>query len=77
MEDWYDLKKEGDVPGSSISPNATVKCTQLQNCRIDENALISEKTSLKQSFIGNNVTVEPKTRITKSVIMGNATIKEL
>ncbi|XP_058801456.1 translation initiation factor eIF-2B subunit gamma [Phymastichus coffea] len=76
VHDWYELKTEGDLEGSSISPNATVKSTQIQNCRIDENAIISEKTSLKQSYVSNNVTIEPKTRISKSIIMNNVTIKE-
>jgi len=75
VHDWYELKKEGELPCSSISPNATVKSTQVQNCRIDDNAMISEKTSLKSSHISSNVTVEPKTRISKCVIMGNVTVK--
>ncbi|OXU19025.1 hypothetical protein TSAR_003293 [Trichomalopsis sarcophagae] len=76
VNDWYEMKKEGDLPCSSISTNATVKSTQLQSCRIDENAIVSEKTSLKQSYLSNNVVVEPKTRISRSVIMNNVTIKE-
>ncbi|XP_014210558.1 translation initiation factor eIF-2B subunit gamma [Copidosoma floridanum] len=77
IHDWFELRKEGELPCSSISPGATVKSTQVQNCRIDDNAMVSEKTSLKSSCIGCNVTVEPKTRITKSVIMSNVTIKQM
>ncbi|XP_014206975.1 translation initiation factor eIF-2B subunit gamma [Copidosoma floridanum] len=75
--EWFDLKKEGESTCSSVSLGATVKSTQVQNCRIDDNAMISEKTSLKSSFVGCNVIVEPKTRISKSVIMNNVTIKSM
>ncbi|XP_057318108.1 translation initiation factor eIF-2B subunit gamma [Microplitis mediator] len=60
----------------TISPLATVKSTQVVNCRIDEGALIDEKTSVKESHIGPAATIEPKTRISDSVIMGNVTIKQ-
>ncbi|XP_011495858.1 PREDICTED: translation initiation factor eIF-2B subunit gamma isoform X2 [Ceratosolen solmsi marchali] len=75
VDKWFDLKKD-EVSLSNISPTATVKSSQVQNCIIDENSLISEKTSLKQSYISNNVIVNPKTRISKSIIMSNVTIKE-
>lgn len=63
-------------PFLNTSSSATVKSTQIQNCSIDENAFIDEKTSLKFSHIGPNAVVETKTRISNSVIMGNVTIKQ-
>lgn len=59
-----------------ISPSATVKSTQMQDCSIDDNAFIDEKTSLKFSHIGAKVTVESKTRIAQSVLMENVVVKQ-
>lgn len=55
---------------------ANVRSTQVEECRIDDNAFIDEKTSLKFSHIGPNSVVESKTRISQSVIMANVTIKQ-
>ncbi|KAL7299153.1 hypothetical protein TKK_0007752 [Trichogramma kaykai] len=74
--DIFELKKEGNVENSSISSKAVVKCTQLQNCRIDDNAQVSEKTSLKNSYFSYNVVVKPKTRIQKSVLMNDVVVNE-
>jgi len=60
----------------SISSTATVRSTQMQECRVDDNSSIEEKTSLKHSHIGPNSVVESKTRISQSVIMGHVTIKQ-
>ncbi|XP_043475000.1 translation initiation factor eIF-2B subunit gamma [Leptopilina heterotoma] len=72
IDKWWEFGSND----SKISPNATVKSTQLQDCRIDNNVLIDEKTSLKESNIGAKSTVETKTRISNSIIMDNVTIKQ-
>lgn len=64
------------IPLPDVSNTATVRSTQVQECRIGDNTLIDEKTSLKCSYIGPNCTVESKTRISQSVIMENVTIKQ-
>ncbi|XP_024946927.1 translation initiation factor eIF-2B subunit gamma isoform X2 [Cephus cinctus] len=74
--EWWNTLTEGKISVPEISASATVKSTQVENCRIDENAFIDEKTSVKQNHIGPNVVIEPKTRISQSVIMGNVTIKQ-
>ncbi|XP_012288671.1 translation initiation factor eIF-2B subunit gamma [Orussus abietinus] len=66
----------GIFPLPTISSSANVKSTQVQNCRIDENAFVDEKTSLKLSHIGPNTTIESKTRVSQSILMGNVTIKQ-
>ncbi|KAJ8687630.1 hypothetical protein QAD02_023424 [Eretmocerus hayati] len=76
VKEWYEWKNEGSIPSCSISQNATVKCTQIQNCRIDENTTVNEKTSLKDSYISSNVDVDSKTRISKSIVMCNVTIQQ-
>jgi len=60
----------------TISSTATIRSTQMQECRVGNNALIEEKTSLKHSHIGSNSIIESKTRVSQSVIMGNVTIKQ-
>ncbi|KAL0116476.1 hypothetical protein PUN28_009853 [Cardiocondyla obscurior] len=67
-------KKLPMLPG--ISSTATVHSTQMEECRIGDNSLIEEKTSLKHNHIGPNCVVESKTRISQSVIMGHVTIKQ-
>ncbi|XP_011871014.1 PREDICTED: translation initiation factor eIF-2B subunit gamma [Vollenhovia emeryi] len=64
------------LPLPSISNTATVRSTQMQECRIGDNSLIEEKTSLKQNHVGPNCVVESKTRVSQSVIMGHVTIKQ-
>lgn len=64
------------IGSNNVSSNATVKSTQVQECRIDNNAFIDERTSLKQSNIGAKATVETKTRIANSILMDNVTIKQ-
>lgn len=65
--------------GSSplISPNATIKSTQISDCAVAENTTISEKTSIKSTVFGPNCFVHEKTRISDSYIMNNATIEEM
>ncbi|XP_046830760.1 translation initiation factor eIF-2B subunit gamma [Vespa crabro] len=75
ISDWSSNIIKSDL-FLNTSSSATVKSTQVQNCSIDENAFIDEKTSLKVSHIGPNTIVETKTRILNSVIMGNVTIKQ-
>lgn len=48
----------------------------MLGCSVDDNALINEKTSLKESHIGPNVLVESKTRVSSSIVMENVTIKQ-
>lgn len=48
----------------------------MQECCVDDNSTIEEKTSLKHSYIGPNSVVESKTRVSQSVIMGHVTIKQ-
>lgn len=48
----------------------------MQDCYVDNNALIEEKTSLKHTHIGPNVTIESKTRISQSVLMESANVKQ-
>lgn len=73
ISEWWG-SEEQTIP--NIAPNATVRSTQMQDCRVGSNALVDEKTSLKQSHIGPNSVVESKSRISQSVIMENVTIKE-
>ncbi|CAB0016591.1 unnamed protein product, partial [Nesidiocoris tenuis] len=56
----------------NVSPLANVSSTQLDNesCVVAENATISEKTSLKGSFIGAGASVSPKTLVVDSILMG-------
>ncbi|KAL6433010.1 hypothetical protein ACFW04_006361 [Cataglyphis niger] len=63
-------------PLPSISSTATIRSTQMQECHVDDNSTIEEKTSLKHSYIGPNSVVESKTRVSQSVIMGHVTIKQ-
>ncbi|XP_034942410.1 translation initiation factor eIF-2B subunit gamma [Chelonus insularis] len=65
-----------NIENNVISPMATVKTNQVTASNIDEGALIDEKTSIKQSFIGPATIVEPKTRISDSIVMGNVTVKQ-
>ncbi|XP_011163998.1 translation initiation factor eIF-2B subunit gamma [Solenopsis invicta] len=76
ITEWWGNDKNTSQLPSSISSTATVRSTQMQECRIGDNSLIEAKTSLKYSHIGPNSTVASKTRISQSVIMGNVTIKE-
>ncbi|CAL1681331.1 unnamed protein product [Lasius platythorax] len=77
--EWWsaDGKNTGQLPLlPSISSTANIRSTQMQECCIDDNTTIEEKTSLKHSHIGPNSVVESKTRISQSVIMGHVTIKQ-
>ncbi|XP_017876049.1 translation initiation factor eIF-2B subunit gamma [Ceratina calcarata] len=73
ISEWWG-NEEQTIP--NIASNATVRSTQMQDCRVGNNALVDEKTSLKQSHIGPNSVVEPKSRVSQSVIMENVTIKQ-
>ncbi|KAK9305587.1 hypothetical protein QLX08_003375 [Tetragonisca angustula] len=76
ISEWWnnDNNEQPSVP--IIAPTATVHSTQIQDCRVDNNALIEEKISLKHTHIGPHVTVESKTRISQSVLMESAIIKQ-
>ncbi|XP_076652876.1 eukaryotic translation initiation factor 2B subunit gamma [Halictus rubicundus] len=76
ISEWWnnnDMEKS-NVP--NISTSATINSTQMQDCHVDDNATIHEKTSLKQCHIGPNAVIESKTRISYSVVMENVTIKQ-
>ncbi|KAM0733838.1 Translation initiation factor eIF2B subunit gamma [Formica fusca] len=77
ISEWWstDGKNTGQ-PLPSISSTATIRSTQMQECHVDDNSTIEEKTSLKHSYIGPNSVVESKTRVSQSVIMGHVTIKQ-
>ncbi|XP_017758971.1 PREDICTED: translation initiation factor eIF-2B subunit gamma isoform X2 [Eufriesea mexicana] len=55
---------------------ATLRSTQMENCRVDHNAVIDEKTSLKNTHIGPNVAVESTARISQSVLMEAVTVRQ-
>ncbi|KYM82134.1 Translation initiation factor eIF-2B subunit gamma [Atta colombica] len=77
ISEWWNDKNINQLPLLPyISSTATVRSTQMQECRIGDNSLIEEKTSLKNNHIGPNSIVESKTRISQSVIMGHVTIKQ-
>lgn len=48
----------------------------MQDCRINNNSFIDDKTSIKNTHIGQNVTIESKTRISQSVLMEAVTIRQ-
>lgn len=60
-----------------ISPNATIKSSQITDCAVAENTTISQKTSISNSVFGPNCFVHEKTRISDSYIMNSVTIEEL
>lgn len=73
FEHWDSLS--GNAP--LVSPNATIKSTQMTNCAVAENTTISEKTSIKSTVFGTNCFVHEKSRISDSFIMNNVTIEEM
>lgn len=74
--EWWSIGDSEQSRLPNVSNTATINSTQLQNCCVDDNAFIDEKTSLKESHIGPSAKVESKTRISDSVVMENATIKQ-
>lgn len=75
ISELWDTEKNREQ-SEYISGTATVKCTQMQESRIDDNTFVDEKTSLKESHIGPNCTIETKTRVQQSVLMANVTVKQ-
>lgn len=61
---------------SLVSPNASIKSTQMSECAVADNTTISEKTSIKSTVFGTSCMVHEKTRISDSYIMNNVTIEE-
>ncbi|XP_026739921.1 translation initiation factor eIF-2B subunit gamma [Trichoplusia ni] len=60
-----------------IHPDSEVKTKQIdESSTVGEKSIISEKTSIKNTFIGANCTVENKVRLTNCILMNNVTIKE-
>ncbi|KAJ6633675.1 Translation initiation factor eIF-2B subunit gamma, partial [Pseudolycoriella hygida] len=61
---------------SLISPNSTIKSTQITECAVGDGTLIAEKTSLKNSVLGRNCQVTEKVRIYDSVLMNGVVVEE-
>ncbi|XP_050492634.1 translation initiation factor eIF-2B subunit gamma isoform X2 [Bombus huntii] len=76
ISEWWNNDNGGQSPVPIIAPTATIRSTQMQDCYVDNNVLIEEKTSLKHTHIGPNVTIESKTRISQSVLMESANVKQ-
>ncbi|KAH9629021.1 hypothetical protein HF086_007506 [Spodoptera exigua] len=58
-------------------PDSDVKTKQIdETSTVGEKSLVSEKTSIKNTFIGANCTIENKVRLTNCILMNNVTIKE-
>lgn len=76
ISEWWNNDNDGQSPVPIIAPTAKIRSTQMQDCYVDNNALIEEKTSLKHTHIGPNVTIESKTRISQSVLMESANVKQ-
>ncbi|XP_076180185.1 eukaryotic translation initiation factor 2B subunit gamma isoform X2 [Ptiloglossa arizonensis] len=76
IPDWWSNDNNEQSPISNISSTATIRSTQMQDCHVDDNAFIDNKTSLKQSHIGPNAVVQSKTRISQSIVMEKVTIKQ-
>lgn len=75
------MAKWEDLTGSPITerfhPDSEVKTKQIDDsCTVGEKSLVSEKTSIKNTFIGANCTVENKVRLSNCILMNNVTIKE-
>lgn len=66
-----------DASGPSlISPNCTIKSTQMVECAIGDGTVIAEKTSLKDSVLGRNCQITEKVRIAGSVLMNGVIVEE-
>lgn len=60
-----------------IHPDSDVKTKQIDDLSTVGNAsVVSEKTSIKHTFIGANCTIENKVTLTNCVLMNNVTVKE-
>lgn len=70
---WESLTENAPL----VSSTATVKSTQMSDCAVGDNTIISEKTSIKSSIFGTNSIVHEKTRISDSYIMNHVTIEEM
>ncbi|CAH2075350.1 unnamed protein product, partial [Iphiclides podalirius] len=75
MTKWEELT--GLPLTDRIHANSEVKTKQIDEmCIVGEKTLISERTSIKSSFIGANCTIENKVRLTNCILMNNVTVKE-
>ncbi|XP_045493551.1 translation initiation factor eIF-2B subunit gamma [Colias croceus] len=75
------LSRWEEITGSPLTdrihPNSDVKTKQIdETSTVGEKSFISEKTSIKCTFIGSNCTIENKVRLTNCILMNNVTIKE-
>lgn len=66
---------DGKAP-SLISPNSTIKSTQIVECAVGDGTVIAEKTSLKNSVLGRNCQITEKVRIFDSVLMNGVVVEE-
>ncbi|KAL0840312.1 hypothetical protein ABMA28_015582 [Loxostege sticticalis] len=70
-----------EITGSPLvdrfHPDSDVKTKQIdETSTVGEKSVVSEKTSIKNTFIGANCTIENKVRLTNCILMNNVTIKE-
>lgn len=75
------LSKWEELTGSPLEdrfhPDSDVKTKQIdETSTVGYKSLVSEKTSIKNTFIGANCTIENKVRLTNCILMNNVTIKE-
>lgn len=75
------LSKWEALTGSTLlerfHPDSEVKTKQIDEAStVGEKSVVSEKTSIKTTFIGANCTIENKVRLTNCILMNNVTIKE-
>lgn len=70
-------KVAGSAMSNRLNPTSEVRTKQIDDLStVGDQSILSEKTSIKNSFIGSNCTVENKVRISNCIIMNNVTIKE-
>ncbi|CAG5040295.1 unnamed protein product [Parnassius apollo] len=75
MAKWEELT--GTPLTDRLHPNSEVKTKQIdETSTVGEKSVISEKTSIKNTFIGANCTIENKVRLTNCILMNNVSIKE-
>ncbi|CAG9138528.1 unnamed protein product [Plutella xylostella] len=75
MSKWEELM--GAPLTERFHPTSEVKTRQIdETSTVGDKSVVSEKTSIKNTFIGANCTIENKVRLTNCILMNNVTIKE-
>ncbi|XP_068630326.1 translation initiation factor eIF2B subunit gamma [Battus philenor] len=75
MAKWEELT--GAPMTDRIHPNSEVTTKQIDDTStVGEKSMISEKTSIKSTFIGANCTIENKVRLSNCILMNNVTVRE-